>query len=174
MIDIRWAIVLSISILPHKIVIPILKMEKTKLRKVELSNLFKLAKQGFKPKIVSFHFLMQWEEQELESYWNTETAIGLQSRLRRSSGSAQAWGARHPGLLQAGPSSDPKLMCHAKLCKIQSQSLHQPASVFSSAGSFALQGQDQNLVSTGLLTQTVSKKVNNLKSKTQLWRRQER
>lgn len=40
---------------------------------------------------------------------------------------------------------------HAKLCKTQSYNLHSPASVFSSAGSFALQGQDRNLVSTGLL-----------------------
>ena len=65
-------------------------------------------------------------------------------------------------------------LCHAKLCKTQSHSLHPPASVFSSAGSFALQGQDQNFVSAGLLPQIVTKKVNNLKSKILLWRRPER
>ena len=36
------------------------------------------------------------------------------------------------------------------------------------------QRQDQNAVSTGLLTQIVTKKVNNLKSQTLLWRREQR
>lgn len=46
-------------------------------------------------------------------------------------------------------------------CAGFSHSLHEAPSVFPSAGSFYLQCQDQNTVSTGLLTQIVTKKVNN-------------